>query len=117
MNQMFLGLVGVLLSVLATGAALSQSADERRRLNELDATCYKARQEKIFEVQQQKIEECVKTPPAHRQARKSQDDCERYWGNYGWVMGNKSGGARPHLFADLPECVQAFEARKQAQRR
>ncbi len=60
MNRLFFVLGCVLLSLLIPHAALSQSAAERRRLNELDAICYKARQEKIFEVQQQKIEECVK---------------------------------------------------------
>lgn len=117
MNQSFVAFLGVLLFLLTSHTAHSQSAAERRRLSELDAICYKARQEKILEVQDRKIEECVKEPPAHRQARKSQADCERYWGNYGWVMPNKSGGARPYLFTDLPECVRAFEARKQSQTR
>jgi len=88
-----------------------------RRLDELDAACYKAREPKIREVQQRKIEQCVSQPPERREPRKSRSECERYWGDYGWVLRNQSGGARPHLFTDLPECKQAFEARQQAGRR
>jgi hypothetical protein len=90
-----------------------QSDAELRRLDELDAACTRARAAKLRVVQQQKIEECVNETPEHRAARKSRKDCEAYWGDYGWTTGTASGGARPHLYGDLPECVRAFEARQQ----
>ena len=104
----------LMLALLTLDVALPQSADELRRLEELDRICLNVRGEKIRQVQLQKIEECVKEPPAPRDAPKSRADCERFWGDYGWVQGNVSGTTRPHLFADLPECVRAFEARQKS---
>jgi len=112
MNRSCLALLGAFLSLLTPSAALPQSADELRRLEEMDRICLKARGEKIRQVQRQKIEACLKEPPEYRAAPKTREDCERYWGDYGWVQGKKSGGTRPHLFTDLPVCRRAFEARK-----
>jgi len=96
-------ITGVLWVMLAPPSE-AQSRQERSRLDELDAACYKAREEKIRVVQAQKIEECVTMPPPPRAARKSRADCERYWGDYGWTAG---------VGTDLPECKEAFEARQQ----
>jgi hypothetical protein len=117
MTRRLLLMAGVLSVALAPCAARSQSADELKQLDELDAACTQAREAKIREVQQQKIEECVKEPAADRAEPKSRADCERYWGDYGWTEGTASGGTRPHLYADLPECVRAFEARQKYQSR
>ena len=114
MKQASLALIGIGLFLLTMRAALPQSADELRRLEELDRICLDVRGEKIRQVQRQKIEECVKEPPTPRDAPKSRAECERFWGDYGWVQGTASGTARPHLFADLPECVRAFEARQKS---
>ena len=118
MNRCFLALPGVLLFLLTSGTALPQSADQTRRLEELDRACLKAREGKIRPVQRQKIEACLKEPPEPRAAPKTREDCERYWGDYGWVQGSKkSGGTRPHLFTDLPACRRAAEARRKFERR
>ena len=93
------------LSFLIYPHAFSQSLDE------LDAACIKAREARLRVVQQQKVEECVNAPPEARAAAKSRADCERYWGDYGWTSG-AARGRRNYLFADLPECVRAFEARQ-----
>ena len=108
-----LALLGAFLSLLIPGAALPQSAKDLQRLEEMDRACLKAREGKIRPVQRQKIEACLKEPPEPRAAPKTREDCERYWSDYGWVQGSKkSGGAKPHLFTDLPACRRAAEARK-----
>jgi len=109
MTRELLMMASVGFLVLAPCTSRSQSTEE---LDELDAICTKAREEKIREVQRQKIEECLKEPPPARAEPKSREECERYWGDYGWSKGTASGGARADLFADIPECVRAFEARQ-----
>jgi len=97
-------LLAAALSVMIAAPSWAQSREERRRLNELDGACYNAREEKIRQVQEQRIEECVKLPPAPRAAQKTRGDCERHWAGYGWRQG---------VGTDLPECKEAFEARQQ----
>jgi hypothetical protein len=105
-------LSGAILCLLIPGTALPQSANDLRRLEEMDRACLKARDAKIRQVQRQKIEACVKEPPEPRAAPKTREECERYWRDYGWVQANKSGGTRPHLFTDLPACRKAAETRR-----
>ncbi len=113
MNRSCPALLGAFLFLLTPSAALPQSAKELRRLEEMDRACERARGDKIRHVQRQKIEACLKEPPEPRAAPKTREDCERYWGDYGWVQGSKkSGGTRPHLFTDLPACRRAAEARR-----
>jgi len=101
------------LSLLIPGIALSQSAKDQRRMEEMDRACEKARGDRIRQVQSQKIAACLKEPPEPRAAPKTREECERYWGDYGWVQGSKkSGGTRPHLFTDLPVCRRTAEARR-----
>jgi hypothetical protein len=110
-------LLGVFLWLLTSSVVLAQSSDELRRVEALDRACLKAREEKISQMQRRKIEACLKEPSAPRAAPKTREDCERYWSDYGWVQGNKGGGARPHLFTDLPACKKAAEARKKFEAR
>ena len=106
-------LLGAVLFLLTAGGALAQSAKDQRRLEELDRACERARGDRIGQVQRQKIAACLKEPPEPRAAPKTREDCERYWGDYGWVQGGKrSGGTKPHLFTDLPACKRAAEARR-----
>ena len=106
-------LVGVFLSLLTPSVALAQSAKDLRRVEEMDRACESARADRIRQAQRQKIAACLKEPPEPRAAPKTREDCERYWGDYGWVQGSrKSGGTRPHLFTDLPACRRAAEARR-----
>ena len=101
------------LALLTSGDALSQSAAEQRRVEEMEGACEKARADRIRQVQRQKIAACLKEPPEPRAAPKTREDCERYWGDYGWVQGSrKSGGTRPHLFTDVPACKRAADARR-----
>ena len=109
--------IGAFLLLLAVPAAYPQSAKDLQRLEEMDRACEKARGERIRQVQRQKIEACLKEPPAYRAAPKTREECERYWSDYGWVQRNKSGGTRPHLFTDLPVCRRASEARRKIEGR
>jgi len=111
-----LAVLAAFLSLLVSGAALPQSAKDLRRLDDMDRACERARGERIRQVQRQKIEACLKEPPEPRAAPKTREECERYWGDYGWVQGSKkSGGTRPHLFTDLPVCRRAAEARRRSE--
>lgn len=103
--------LAALLSALSA-PAFAQTAEDLRRLEALDAVCLKARASKIRSAQQQKIEECVHEVPQAREAKKSRGECETYWSDYGWTTGALAGSRKPHLFADLPECKTAFEARQ-----
>jgi hypothetical protein len=86
-------------------AVFAQSTDERQRLDALDLACLKAREARLSVVQRQKIEECVNEAPEARSVKKSRKECEAFWRDYGWTIPTPRGGARPNLFADLPECV------------
>src|SRR5262245_32075744 len=88
--------------------ALAQS------LEELDAICYQAREARIRNVQQRKIEECVKGPAEYRGVAKSRAECEQYWGTYGWTKPAANGKRQPYLYRNLPECRRAAEARARA---
>jgi len=116
MTRTCLALLAALLFLLLPGIAIPQSAKDVRRLEEMDRACEKARGERIRQVQRQKIAACLKEPPEPRAAPKTREECERYWGDYGWVQGSrKSGGTRPHLFTDLPVCRRAAEARRRSE--
>ena len=90
----------------------AQSAEDLRRLDELDAICLKAREARIRVAQREKIEECVQEVPQDRSAKKSRGECETYFSDYGWTTGALAGSRRPSLYAELPECTRAFEARQ-----
>jgi hypothetical protein len=95
----------VLMLLALSGSVLAQSDAEIQRLEALDAQCLQARSEKLKVVQQAKIDACVQTGELGSKAA-----CERYWSDYGWGAVTKSGGRNPNLFADVPECIAAFEA-------
>jgi hypothetical protein len=101
--------LGMQLSFLVYQPVFAQSVDDR--LDELDVACVKAREAILSVVRRQKIEECVNEAPEARSDKKSREECEAYWKNYGWKRG--SGLAPPgEPFTDAPECIRAFEARQ-----
>jgi hypothetical protein len=77
-----------------------------RQLDELDGKCEAARDAALPAIRQQKIEACVGQAPSPRAAPASCEQCERYWSAYGIMQ-------RRRAALDLPECRQAFEARRQ----
>ena len=105
--------IAVLCCVVAAPLWAAESEDAAR-IRELDALCEQARESKLRDVQEEKIQECMAAPPKERADKMTRADCERYWSDYGW--GGMTGkGKRNHsLFDDLPECQAAFKARQGA---
>jgi hypothetical protein len=72
----------------------------------LDEQCKIAR-EKILSVERaQYVEECVQG-----RSRRTREECERFYADHGAAT-----AARGPLYADLPECVEAFEFRRNLNR-
>jgi hypothetical protein len=85
--------------------ALPAHADKKgdREQAELDSACEAARQQKLAPMRAGFIDECVE-----KKQRPDRASCERFYADFG----NQSGRRAP-LFYDLPECVEAFEHRRQ----
>jgi hypothetical protein len=103
------------LCITACAALAAARPALAQTLEELDAACYNARAAKIKVVQERKIEKCLTAPLGERAVARSREDCERYWGTYGWTKGAANGKQQPYLFRNLPECRRAAEARAKAQ--
>lgn len=86
--------------------ALPQSREELQRLDALDRKCEAAKDAALPAIREQKIEECVKTPPSSRAQPRSRAECERYWSDFGVLQ-------RQRAALDPPECKEAFQARQQ----
>jgi hypothetical protein len=86
-------------------AALPAHADKKgdREQAKLDSACEAARQKKLAPMRAGFIDECVE-----KKQRPDRASCERFYADFG----NQSGSRAP-LFYDLPECVEAFEYRRQ----
>jgi len=97
-----------LMTVLAMGVliqvpmeALARSTEEiKKTLAELDARCEAAREAKLGPERAEYIEECV-------DEGKERDYCTRFYADHG-----AQAGRRAPLYLDLPECVEAFEYRR-----
>src|SRR6266702_747560 len=76
---------GMHLSFLVYQPVFAQAVDELRRLDELDVSCLKAREAKLSVVRRQKLEECVNEAQEARSDKKSRQECEAYWKDYGWT--------------------------------
>jgi len=80
-------------------------------VEELDRLCEAAREREIAPLRAAAIAECKENPrtdPAY---------CERFYSDFGDAGLTQSGAVRPRLYNDLPECVQADEARRRSPRR
>lgn len=75
-------------------------------LEELERRCAEAREERIGPLREAAIEDCVSA----RRSSRTREDCERIYSDFGEGGGTVSGGSRPAMFVDLPECVEYFEA-------
>jgi len=76
-------------------------------VEELDALCEKEREKRLAPEREQLIQNCVTN------RRSSQEYCERYYSDYGAPQRIDEQYVRPALYMDLPECVAAWEARRQ----
>ncbi len=91
------------LSMSATSYARDISREEAKQLM---VDCHGQREEKIAPLREEAIEDCVAA------RRGDREYCERYNATFGNAVALPGGGARPGLFWDLPDCVQALEAEK-----
>lgn len=107
-NRMTACVAVVLLS--CAGAALAQTPDEMKRLDQLDRVCEAAREKKLAPLRAEKIEHCVNIE------RRSREQCTLEFANWGNTQATGSGRARSGQFYDLPECTAAFEARQRYRR-
>jgi len=86
--------------------------DESLSLGELDRLCEKAREEKIAPLREIAIEECI-TSQRQRTNFPDEEYCQRFYKDFGTGVVVGISGRTPAMFYDLPECVTAFEARKE----
>ncbi len=91
-------MVLTILVALPTHAAKKSDREQAK----LDAACEAARETNLAPLRAGFIEECVE-----KKQRPDRAACERFYADYG----NQSGRRAP-LFYDLPECVKAFEYRR-----
>jgi len=89
--------------------------DESLSLEELDRLCEKAREEKIAPLREAAIEACITNPRLRNP--NPEEDCQRQNKDFGeghmhYGQG-QSTGITGKMFYDLPECVTAFEARRE----
>jgi len=100
----YLGMALIMLSMAAPAVSQTRAEEKAKEAKqaELDVACEVARQEKLSPLKARYVEECVE-----KEQRPDRESCERFYADYG----NRSGKRAP-LFYDLPECVTAFEFRK-----
>jgi len=95
------------LIALLVIAANSPAFCEEASLEEMKQRCQQAREAKIAPLREAAIEECVSS----RRSSRTQEDCERIYRDFGEGGGTVTGGFRPGMFNDLPQCVEYFEVR------
>ncbi len=79
---------------------------KKMSLADLNSRCADAREKKIAPLKEAEIAKCKKQDPDYP-AR-----CERFYADYGDGGRTVSGGFRPRMFHDLPECIEADQERK-----
>ncbi len=99
MNRWLLALVLGLLAAPGIGSHLTE--DE---VIAMEDACEKLRQEKLAPEKAEVLEQCLAS------GEYDQAECERQAGEYGEI---KTGAIRrPGKYYDLPECEEAYRARK-----
>ena len=95
----------------APPTAVEPLAASQIPVEELDRLCEAARERELAPLRAEAIAECKENP------RTDSAYCERFYADFGAAGLTQSGAIRPRLFNDLPECVQADEARRSLPRR
>lgn len=101
-----LNAVAFLLFVCSASSAFAFQKDEmlvRERQAELDQQCEAAREVKIHPLREQIFNECLRSP----RSTDTEEDCRRKASNFN---ANRYGGSP--RFYDLPQCVEAFNFKK-----
>ena len=104
-NRVFCTLVAVMLFA-SLQPAFAQRGQNSQHLDELDQKCEAAIDIAMIGIRQQRIAECLLSPPSPGARPPTLEQCERYWVDYGKIP-------RQRTPLDLPVCQEAFEARRQ----
>lgn len=91
-----------IIGLFAAATGIADDKDSQQRQAELDAACEEARERRLAPERARFIEECVANEQKPDRAA-----CERFHSDYG-----AQSGKRAPLYYDLPECVEAFEFRR-----
>lgn len=103
----------LILSILSTVSVSPSAFSEDASLADLEQRCQKARESKIAPLREAAIQECAST----RRSSRTREDCERIYADFGEGGGTVTGGSRPAMFTDLPECIEYFEAQDRQENR
>ncbi len=98
--------IPIIILVFMLPNAAANKDDSVEKLKALDQACETARERRLAPLRAQHTDECVV------KWKKERAYCERFYRGYGSRLGN-----RAPLFYDLPECVTAFNYRKNNQNR
>ena len=89
----------LLAGLLVSGPTLAGNGDNQLQL---DRECERAREEAMVPMREEAIAQCI------GQGKKSEAECREYYKDY------QGPPNRPALFYNLPECEEAYRARKAA---
>jgi len=89
-----------------SGQSAAETETAPATYQQLSERCEQAREARIAPLRQAEIDRCKS------EGRKDPDHCERYYADYGNAFRGFHGKMVPRMFADLPECVAADQARR-----
>ena len=92
--RLFILFLAFIFPIMAIAGSEQQS--------QLDQACENAREQKLAPMREDYIEECIV-----KKQRPDRASCERFYTDFG-----AQSGSRAPLFYDLPECVEAFEHKR-----
>lgn len=98
---------GFAAALLCTSFVAGSSGNRQSTQAQLDAECEAARERKLAPERARYVDECVRN-----KIRDGREACERFYVDHG-----ARSGDRAPLYYDLPECVRAFEFRKNYRQR
>jgi hypothetical protein len=90
------------LIVLLAVTAVPQNIFGQDPLEALRQQCEEARASRLTPLREAAIADCV----SQRRSTRSREDCERIYQDFGELGATESGGIRPRLFDDLPQCLE-----------
>lgn len=80
-------------------------------VKELEAQCEAAREAKLAPEREALIQACI------QEKKKTAEQCERFYADYGAGGRTAAGAGRVRLYNDLPECKALYKAEKESSSR
>lgn len=96
----------IMMTMFTTNTFASSS--EKERVNELEEICLQAKNEILKEKRDRKIQTCIETD------KLDEEYCHRFFKDFG--AGNNAPANLRNKLRQLPECIEAFNARKNLKR-